>query len=169
VDTVRRSILAIYPQAEVTVKNDEELATTSYQVQTTQFSAGNDYFVPLSYATDHKSDPLSAVVGAMANLDPGELIIYQVRIVESRRHYSQEGFRKIKKSIWPMLVASIIAKAPPQLEPQEKFDDQLQRMFEQKLYGLLYPVELSLTIAAASKARHASLLARLVFGAKRDG
>jgi hypothetical protein len=105
-ETVSRAILSFYPQANIvpsTGDSPEDGATTWLRGK-------YEFFEPLLSPKELKTlDPLTGVVGAMANLEPGEEVLYQVDILPPDKEYQEEGKRKIRHGSGQVLFATLAA------------------------------------------------------------
>ena len=181
-EPIRRAILSFYPQAEIAVE-------TAYPPMpgTTELKGAIEFFAPLLYADDQKQqDPLAAIVGAMANLEPNERIYYMLTLKKPEKNYNKEGYKKIHKSAWPGIAlaltgAALNAAANAQAEAEgksrrqqihvhqpagpnalDKFESRYMRLFEEKLNSPLVPATLTIDVRVGLAERKESLTAVMV-------
>jgi hypothetical protein len=167
VEPVKRSILSFYPHAEIDITPSapafapEAPELTSF----TDILGGAEYFAPFRAVVDHADlDPLTSIVGAMAQLEDDERLIYSVSIQPAERDYRQEGYKKIHHSQAPGVVLSMLGAAvgtrPLIVTGQrstEKYESRFQRAFEDKLDSLLLPVTMRIYIHAQTRERFSSI------------
>lgn len=165
VAAVTRAILAFYPHAEIT--SLEDMAPVESSVGT-EWRGGVEYFAPLRPVVDHRDlDPLTSIVGAMAQLEEGEQVSYAITLHRPDQDYQQAGRKKIHHSRTPELmmmglnVANVaMGNRPVKITMRrstDKYEARLQRVFEEKLDNFLVPVALSIQICARTTQRLTSL------------
>ena len=95
VSSIQNGIYALYPQAQIDVVPKKGIDKGYYLFQ---FESGRPFFAPLQSATDFKTDPLSWVVGAMAEMEEGEEIVYEIMLSPPKTNYVQLGEKLLTKS-----------------------------------------------------------------------
>lgn len=95
VSSVQNGVYSLYPQAQMDVvpKNGIDKGYYLFQIE-----SGRPFFAPLQSADDYKTDPLSWVVGAMAEMEEGEEIVYEVTLSPPKTNYVQLGEKLLTKS-----------------------------------------------------------------------
>lgn len=157
-ETVKRAIRSFYPQAEIesTEETPVDHPETTESNFLTELRGGAEYFAPLRAVVDQNDlDPLTGIVGAMAQLEEGEQVAYAVTIKPAERDYRQEGRKKIHHSKTPGLVLGTLSAAvgnrPLIVTGQrslDKYEARFQKAFEEKLDSLLLPVTMAVSIRA---------------------
>jgi hypothetical protein len=162
VEAVSRAIRAFYPHAEIEIRDPDPEALPK---EFARVKGGVEFFAPLSYATDLKElDPLSSIVGAMAQLRDGERIVYFVDVQPPTTDYRVEGQRLIQRSKVPMYLSMLTAVASNSQyihvgqRSQDKYKSHLQRAFEEKLNGMVVPVTIGVHVRANDQQRYFSIL-----------
>ena len=177
VETLTASTFANHRLADVTVKpmNRAPIGYYNFPLQgAAPFSA------PLAYLDDfRKVDPLTGVLGAMANLREGEAIIYQLSLQPATKKQIDLGWKTVKTSAakwWQFLTPFTTGYAVTGMalgaKDYPKYVPELQKAAEEKLRANLMQVSFEIKVKAGSRKHADNILATLSPGLanfERDG
>jgi len=161
-----KTLYTLYPQAQIEVKPK---TTTTIGCRLYQLHCAVPFIAPIKYAEDFgKLDPLSAILGSMSDLQPTEILIYELSLRPPQQDYYKLGKDLLTTSTvkwWHFLTVDwttvAAAKKATGMDKVDRYKPQIQKVARAKLNSPLKEVVFSVKIQAASKARSDRLIALL--------
>ena len=150
-------IRAAYPQAEVVEGGLAGLEPEfPFHRITFPIHQKAEFFAPILYPRDLKDhDPLTLIVNGMDHLLPGENMVYWLYVRKHDPQANEQGQKEITNSpLFQIAMAGLGGMLRTNIDiPREKYVDELQKPFQEKLRDALYRAHLLFQVDARSQER----------------